>query len=195
MGHFIDLVKKPVFAENETYKIRRLKDSDRTSLFSLLRETSPIGQVFEIEGVEDLYWEMINASDSSITYAVIRQTDQSFLGQIVLKSHPEDDAIEAGLDIMQKFQNHGIGSEVLKLVIGTLQKRFPETGIIAKAYSDNERSIHLIRILGGVKVAEEPGEYDAATAIQELLQQIPGMEADTDPEQLKQKRIEVYEFT
>ena len=195
MGHFIDLVKKPVFAENETYKIRRLKDSDRTSLFSLLRETSPIGQVFEIEGVEDLYWEMINASDSSITYAVIRQTDQSFLGQIVLKSHPEDDAIEAGLDIMQKFQNHGIGSEVLKLVIGTLQKRFPETGIIAKAYSDNERSIHLIRILGGVKVAEEPGEYDAAAAIQELLQQIPGMEADTDPEQLKQKRIEVYEFT
>lgn len=195
MGHFIDLVKKPVFAENETYKIRRLKDSDRTSLFSLLRETSPIGQVFEIEGVEDLYWEMINASDSSITYAVIRQTDQSFLGQIVLKSHPEDDAIEAGLDIMQKFQNHGIGSEVLKLVIGTLQKRFPETGIIAKAYSDNERSIHLIRILGSVKVAEEPGEYDAATAIQELLQQIPGMEADTDPEQLKQKRIEVYEFT
>ena len=195
MGHFIDLVKKPVFAENETYKIRRLKDSDRTALFLLLRETSPIGQVFEIEGVEDIYWEMINTSDSSITYAVIKQTDQTFLGQIVLKSHPEDDAIEAGLDIMQKFQNHGIGSEVLKLVIGTLQKRFPETGIIAKAYSDNERSIHLIRILGSVKVAEEPGEYDAATAIQELLQQIPGMEADTDPEQLKQKRIEVYEFT
>ena len=195
MGHFIDLVKKPVFAENETYKIRRLKDSDRTALFLLLRETSPIGQVFEIEGVEDIYWEMINTSDSSITYAVIKQTDQTFLGQIVLKSHPEDDAIEAGLDIMQKFQNHGIGSEVLKLVIGTLQKRFPETGIIAKAYSDNERSIHLIRILGGVKVAEEPGEYDAAAAIQELLQQIPGMEADTDPEQLKQKRIEVYEFT
>ena len=195
MGHFIDLVKEPVFAKNGTYKIRTLKDTDRTALFSLLRETSPIGQVFEIEGVEDLYWEMINASDNSITYAVIRQTDQSFLGQVVLKSHPEENAIETGLDIMQKFQNHGIGSEVLKLVIGTLQKRFPETGIIAKAYSDNERSIHLIRILGGVKVAEEPGEYDAATAIQELLQQIPGMEADTDPEQLKQKRIEVYEFT
>ena len=195
MGHFIDLVKKPVFAENETYKIRRLKDSDRTSFFSLLRETSPIGQVFEIEGVEDLYWEMINASDNSITYAVIRQTDQSFLGQVVLKSHPEENAIETGLDITQKFQNQGIGSEVLKLEIGVLQKKFPETRIIAKAYSDNERSIHLIRKLGGIKVSEEPGEYDAAAAIQELLQQIPGMEADTDPEQLKQKRIEVYEFT
>ncbi len=194
MGHFIDLVKEPVFAENETYKIRRLKDSDRTALFLLLRETSPIGQVFEIEGVEDIYWEMINTSDSSITYAVIKQTDQTFLGQIVLKSHPEDDAIEAGLDIMQKFQNHGIGSEVLKLEIGVLQKQFPETRIIAKAYSDNERSIHLIRKLGGVKIAEEPGEYDAAAAIQELLQQIPGMEAGTDPKQLKQKRIEVYEF-
>ena len=194
MGRFIDSVKEPVFAENETYMIRKLKNSDRPDLLLLLREISPIRQVFEIEGVEDLYWEMINASDSSITYAVIKQSDQAFLGQVVLKSHPEEDAIEAGLDITQQFQNKGIGSEVLKVVIQTLQKRFPNRKIIAKAYSDNERSSHLIRMLGGVKVAEEPGEYDAAAAILELLQQVPGMETDADPEQLKQKRIEVYQF-
>jgi len=194
MGRFIDLVKEPVFAENETYMIRKLKNSDRPDLLLLLREISPIRQVFEIEGVEDLYWEMINASDSSITYAVIKQSDQAFLGQVVLKSHPEEDAIEAGLDIIQQFQNKGIGSEVLKVVIETLQKRFPEGKIIAKAYSDNERSVHLIRKLGGVKVAEEPGEYDAAIAILELLQQVPGVEADTDPEQLKQKKIIVFQF-
>ena len=79
--------------------------------------------------------------------------------------NPEPGILELGVDVGTEYQNRGIGTRAMRLLITGIRQRCPGCRLIARIYSDNVKSIHIIRKLGGMKIAEEPGEHKEAAAV------------------------------
>ena len=78
--------------------------------------------------------------------------------------NPEPGILELGVDVGTEYQNRGIGTRAMRLLITGIRQRCPGCRLISRIYSDNA-SIHIIRKLGGMKIAEEPGEHKEAAAV------------------------------
>ena len=67
--------------------------------------------------------------------------------------------------------------------------------VIAKAYSDNVRSIRLIQKVGGVKLREEPSEYEAAKAIMPQISEKTGIVMPEGDADISNRHILVYRLS
>ena len=64
--------------------------------------------------------------------------------------------------------------------------------MIARAYSDNARSIHLIKKVGGVKLSEMPTEYEAVKAVMEQFMDETGIKVPKLPAEDREKHIDIF---
>ena len=190
----IELLKREnIFTEGKSIVIRNLTEKDRLNYLHTLKGVSFIPQIFETKGFQDIVWQDVITSVSSITFAVERKHDSAYVGDCMMKVLTND-SFEVGVDVSPEYQNQGIGTEVMILVIAEIRKRFADKRIISRVYSDNDKSQHIIRLLGGIKIGEELSEYSAAVAILNQLDEGIEQKAHSILELLKEKHIDVYEF-
>ena len=185
---------KSIFAENENYIIRNLTDNDRQEYIHILKSVSSIPQIYETDGFEDITWKEATASVSALTLVVLRKTDNSIIGDCMIKFQ-DTETIEIGLDISKVYQNQGIGTEVLRLFIAEIRKRLPEKKIVVRIYSDNVKSQHIIKTLGAIKISEEPSEYDAAMSIMKEIYNETGLSLSENIDLLSENHIDVFVLT
>lgn len=182
-----------VFSEGEEYVIRNLTENDRLSYFHTLMEVSLIPQIYETEGFQDIAWKDVMTSDSSLIFAVERKCNHSYVGDCMLKIY-RSDSFEVGFDVSSEYQNNGIGTEVMRMLINEIKVRFPGKQIIARVYSDNGKSQHILKTLGGRKIGEELSEYEAALAIIGQLNEENIKKASSNTEMLSRNHIDIFAF-
>ena len=157
------LNKNDVIEEDECLKLRKLKPEDRADFFRVLKQVSPVPEIFNLDGFEDLLWKETISSNTETTLA-IEKKGSAYVGECMVKN-PEPGILELGVDVGTEYQNRGIGTRAMRLLITGIRQRCPGCRLIARIYSDNVKSIHIIRKLGGMKIAEEPGEHKEAAAV------------------------------
>lgn len=157
------LNKDDIFAEDEYLRLRKLTSEDRADYFRVLKQVSPVPEIFNLDGFEDLLWKETLSSGTEMTLA-IEKKGPAYVGECMVKN-PEPFILELGVDVGSEYQNRGIGTRAMRLLISKIRQRCPGCRLIARIYSDNAKSIHIIRKLGGMKIAEEPGEHKEAAAI------------------------------
>ena len=157
------LNKNDVFEEDECLKLRKLKPEDRADFFRVLKQVSPVPEIFNLDGFEDLLWKETISSNTEMTLA-IEKKGSAYVGECMVKN-PEPGILELGVDVGTEYQKKGIGTRAMRLLITGIRQRCPGCRLIARIYSDNVKSIHIIRKLGGMKIAEEPGEHKEAAAV------------------------------
>ena len=157
------LNKNDVIEEDECLKLRKLKPEDRADFFRVLKQVSPVPEIFNLDGFEDLLWKETLSSNTEMTLA-IEKKGSAYVGECMVKN-PEPGILELGVDVGTEYQNRGIGTRAMRLLITGIRQRCPGCRLIARIYSDNAKSIHIIRKLGGMKIAEEPGEHKEAAAV------------------------------
>ena len=157
------LNKNDVIEEDECLKLRKLKPEDRADFFRVLKQVSPVPEIFNLDGFEDLLWKETLSSNTEMTLA-IEKKGSAYVGECMVKN-PEPGILELGVDVGTEYQNRGIGTRAMRLLITGIRQRCPGCRLIARIYSDNVKSIHIIRKLGGMKIAEEPGEHKEAAAV------------------------------
>ena len=157
------LNKNDVIEEDECLKLRKLKPEDRADFFRVLKQVSPVPEIFNLDGFEDLLWKETLSSNTEMTLA-IEKKEPAYVGECMVKN-PEPGILELGVDVGTEYQNRGIGTRAMRLLITGIRQRCPGCRLIARIYSDNVKSIHIIRKLGGMKIAEEPGEHKEAAAV------------------------------
>lgn len=126
-----------------------------------------------------------------MTIPIERKRDQAYLGQFLLKQR-DTHTIEIGLDLMEQYQSKGIGTEVTALLLADIHRRYPNDMVIAKAYPNNVRSNRLIQHLDGVKMWEEPTEYEAALAVLHRVSEETGIEMPDVNDIISEGHINVY---
>jgi len=157
------LNKNDVIEEDECLKLRKLKPEDRADFFRVLKQVSPVPEIFNLDGFEDLLWKETISSNTEMTLA-IEKKGSAYVGECMVKN-PEPGILELGVDVGTEYQKRGIGTRAMRLLITGIRQRCPGCRLIARIYSDNVKSIHIIRKLGGMKIAEEPGEHKEAAAV------------------------------
>ena len=150
-----------------------------------------IPELFEMDFYEEAAWNVALRPDESLTVPIIRKGDRAYLGQVVLKQI-DHRAIEIGLDLKRAHQNQGIGTAVMTLLLSEIHRKYPEEVVIARVYSDNTRSIHLIKKVGGVKLSEMPTEYETVKAEMEQLMEEAGIEVQKLPAEDREKHIDIF---
>ena len=158
-----ELNKNDVIEEDECLKLRKLKPEDRADFFRVLKQVSPVPEIYDLDGFEDLLWKETLSSNTEMALA-IEKKGPAYVGECMVKN-PEPGILELGVDVGTEYQNRGIGTRAMRLLITGIRQRCPGCRLIARIYSDNAKSIHIIRKLGGMKIAEEPGEYKEAAAV------------------------------
>lgn len=180
-------------ASGSTYCLRLLKETDRGEYLKTMRETAQVPELFDMDFFEDAAWKVAITSTDSMTIPIERRNDRAYIGQFVLKQ-VEEHMVELGLDLQTQYQNRGIGTEVMTILLSVLRQQCPEDVLIARAYSDNHRSIHLIQKLGGVRVGDAPAEYETAKAVmtQLLEENKPDMQQTIDL--IVENHIDIFRF-
>ena len=158
-----ELDKNDVIEEDKCLKLRKLKPEDRADFFRVLKQVSPVPEIFNLDGFEDLLWKETITSNTEMALA-IEKKGSAYVGECMVKN-PEPGILELGVDVGTEYQNRGIGTRAMRLLITGIRQRCPGCRLIARIYSDNAKSIHIIRKLGGMKIAEEPGEHKEAAAV------------------------------
>ncbi len=151
----IDRIKKSmILTQNYELRLRNLNFSDRAGYLTLLKEISSISRIYSTERYDFLIWTETLFSDQEVTLAIEGRKDKAFIGECTLICD-RPDVLEIGINIRPRYQNKGIGTEVLCLLIKELRKLFPDHKLIAKVFSNNSRGLHLVGKIGGVKTEEE----------------------------------------
>ena len=159
-----DLKKDNIFTESNNIRLRRLTGEDRSDFFRVLKAISSMPALYELDRVNELIWKEILSSDTVVAFAVEKKEQAVYVGNCMVK-HPEAGILELGIDIAPEYQNQGIATEAMRLLVGKIRLLCPDQRLISRMYSDNDRSRHIILGLGGVKIAEEPAEYKEAAAL------------------------------
>ena len=159
-----DLKKDNIFTESNNIRLRKLTGEDRSDFFRVLKAISSMPALYELDRVNELIWKEILFSDTVLAFAVEKKEQAVYVGNCMVK-HPEARILELGIDIAPEYQNQGIATEAMRLLVGKIRLLCPDQRLISRMYSDNDRSRHIILGLGGVKIAEEPAEYKEAAAL------------------------------
>ena len=179
------LKKKVIIAENKNYLVRNLSLKDRKDYIVVFHDCSTLP---ENALMEDIIWNNL-IDETHVTLALERKVDNCFAGTFLVKK-ADSDSIEIGMDLKKEFQQQGIATEIVPLMIKTLKNLFPEKKIIARVYSDNDVSKKVVRKLGGTKIREDLSEYDLIiTKMKEKWKELPEPEVP-----LGLNHIDVYEF-
>ena len=72
-----ELDKNDVIEEDKCLKLRKLKPEDRADFFRVLKQVSPVPEIFNLDGFEDLLWKETISSNTETTLAMSGQNTRT----------------------------------------------------------------------------------------------------------------------
>ena len=159
-----DLKKDNIFTESNNIRLRKLTGEDRSDFFRVLKAISSMPALYELDRVNELIWKEILSSDTVVAFAVEKKEQAVYVGNCMVK-HPEAGILELGIDIAPEYQNQGIATEAMRLLVGKIRLLCPDQRLISRMYSDNDAGENPAVPDGGKKPAgtgagENPAESD-----------------------------------
>ena len=161
-----------IMMENALYLIRTVTDQDKDEYMRVHQENSDLSGAYDIEGFREYFWEHGILDSSDVYMMVLRKADHLHIGNCSFQGIQEE-IIEIGLDIDIPFQNQGIGTDVLKMLVDYLRTHHAGQRIQMKTKSTNLPCRKMIEKAGGRKIGEEPTEIE-----QFIKRMIPKLEED-----------------
>ena len=150
------LQKNGFFAENEKFILQAPSEKYKEDYLSLCLETSIMPNAYKEENFRELSWKDVYGED--LYLFIIDKNTGEFCGNLMLK-HLEEDTPEIGIDLLKRFQNQGIGYQMVKLLMETANRIQPVKYFLVRIYSDNLRSQNLFRKFGAVPIGTEESHY------------------------------------
>jgi RimJ/RimL family protein N-acetyltransferase len=137
-----------IFAENDTLKLCRIKESEYEYYEKLERENAINPIMFDRFDVMSELWADFN-KDTVLVCSIIRKSDNNFCGYCEIKNI-NDDPPEFGIEILKSYQNKGIGFTSLNLLMSEFTKKTGAKCYRSRVDSDNYASQRVMEKLGAV---------------------------------------------
>ena len=149
-----------VAIENEKYLIRPITESDKDDFMRIQQENSTFPAVYEEGNFRDVFWEESLKDGNDIYMMVFQKPGGKHIANCSVQGI-QNDKVSIGIDVDKAFQNKGIGTEVMILLLGYLQENARDKRLLIKTRSDNIACRRMISKAGGIKIGEEPTPFDA----------------------------------
>lgn len=183
--------------ENETYLIRPVIESDKETFMRIRKESSEMSLAYEEKSFYDFYWEKTLAGEGELSMMVIQKESGDVVATCAFNDM-DSDTIEIGMDVDEPFRNQGMGTQILMLLVEYLRSNTNQR-IRIRTKNNNLRCQRMIAKAGGIKVGEEPTEFDKMIA-----NMIPVLEKTGLTEAVQQNKelldapkgicVNIYEF-
>ena len=135
-------------------KIRQFEVEDCNSLYELNLDPTVLKFTSDVpfESVEEskLFIENYDAYSKYGfgRWAVIRKSDEQFLGWCGLKYHPEENYVDLGFRFFQRYWNKGYATESGRRVVAYAFSELQLKVLVARVESTNASSIAVLKKLG-----------------------------------------------
>lgn len=137
-----------VFAETERLVLRKPIESEMLDYMDAFSTISPgLAQWYKNnEKALAFYWDSVN-SEETLYCTVSSKEDGRFIGYCAIDKL-DTDPIELGINLLNEYQNRGIGTESISALIDGFERIAGPTEFVAKIEAENARSQRMFRKLG-----------------------------------------------
>ena len=161
------------YAQNETYLLRAIRESDKADYLRYYREDPVWKQYFDkpdLDPSEGLWHDFIHPG--IINTVIIRKKDGAYCGFCGLQEFLNSETPELSVEIMPEFQHQGVGTSVVPMLMKHYAEIIGTNEFIAKVSPENFPSQGLMRKLGASPsgIARHPGFSDDIVRMMEELE-------------------------
>ncbi len=137
-----------VFAETERLVLRKPIESEMLDYMDAFSTISPgLAQWYKNnEKALAFYWDSVNSKET-LYCTVSSKEDGRFIGYCAIDKL-DTDPIELGINLLNEYQNRGIGTESISALIDGFERIAGPTEFVAKIEAENARSQRMFRKLG-----------------------------------------------
>ncbi len=147
--------KPNIEMETERLFIRPITDADKKAYMEIRANNSQIRAAYgTLPGFSDYEWENELNSDEDLFFVVYEKGTKCLVGSASFQKYKEE-VIEIGIDIAEEFRRKGLATEIIKEMLTTAHRIFPEASIQMKTNRDNMACIRLIETCGGIFLQNE----------------------------------------
>ena len=150
---------KTIIIENGKYLIRSVTATDKEPYMRIQQENSEMAKAYDENNFRDYFWENILKGEDDIYMMVFRKESNTHVGNCSFQGI-KSDAVEIGVDIDKPYQNRGIGTDILGMLIRYAAENILGKRLLIKTKSDNMQCRRMIEKAGGIKVGKEPTGFD-----------------------------------
>lgn len=170
-----------VYAQNEQYLLRAIKDTDKEDYLRCYREDPVWKRYFgkpDYDPSEGLWRDFIHPS--IINTVIIRKEDGAYCGFCGLQEFLNSETPELSVEIMPEFQHQGVGTAVVPMLMKHYADLIGTHEFIAKVSPENRPSQGLMRKLRAVPsgTTRHPSISDDMLSLLEKLE-LPQNEAQS----------------
>lgn len=139
---------REIYVSDGEYSLCRLTEIDKDEYLKLLRETTSISyESLSQEICNNIMWNL--ALEGVFCEFSIIDNMGNYCGNIMIK-YPKTEHPEIGIDIVEKYRNHGIAPKAIKMLAKRAYCDRQVEYYILRVSSQNQHSKHVIEKLGGV---------------------------------------------
>ena len=179
-----------VIAETGRLLIRTLDDSDFEIVCELFKEWKSYSTAKNDKDFQKLLltsqWKEVKRETTFNGLIFLKGTNQ-FCGRVCMQ-HTDEPVPELGIDILSKYQNHGIGPEAIIAFANTYCIEHHIQQVNVRIRNDNEHSIHVFEKLGVKYDGFFP--YYPAEVLETIKRELPGK----DISRLEEFTVQSYHF-
>ena len=164
--------KPEISFETERLYVRSAIDQDKDCYMALRRGTSAIRPAYDIiPGFSDAEWDSELNSEDDIYLSAFLKANDEFAASCSFQGFDSDE-IEIGMDVVEKYRDQGLGTEIIKGLIKTAHSIFPGKKILGKTNVKNTSCQRVIEKCGGRFTEYEPAMIsNFIQALQSMLQE------------------------
>ena len=147
-----------IYAEDELYVLRKLKETDKEPFMQLLLDASDMRKAYDHKEFYEYSWESSLNDEETLYLSLIDKNAGNYLGKLTVRNL-KDAKPEIGCGIVKEYRNQGIAYRAMKMLIDRTKELMNVSTFEIKAYKDNLPSLHLIHKLGGIEMGREENEF------------------------------------
>jgi len=147
-------ITNDILIKNDTFFIRGLTKNDSPLYKQIWLEENPASTLIKDfpEIFEKTYWPEINKSKDEVF--MVFDTENNLIGKLELQ-HKDDE--EFGIYILKKFQNKGLGKNIIKEFFKWLRNERNIKELVIRIDPENKRSQHIFTQLGATFLYQKAG--------------------------------------
>lgn len=161
----MNMNKPNINIETKRLLIGNLSEKDHDPYMNLRASNSDISVVYEkMPDFQDFEFVSELNSEDDIYLSVYRKSDSVFVASASIQNYTSD-VLELGYDVVEKYRNQGIATEIVEALLQEAHSLFKDKKIIVKINNDNEASKKVAEKCGGKFIKYDDSPISKALAV------------------------------
>lgn len=148
---------EPILIENDKFLLTRYQNLDKELYMKAWNETFENSALLMDENLKEKSWKDVLDSKNRLQLKIIDKATQNYVGEIMLMEL-DSETPEIGIQLLKKYQGHGIGTHVVRLFIDRVKLITDVDYFLVRISSDNYISQKLFEKIGATRIGEEGKE-------------------------------------